>query len=93
MKPTEDEIVAKSAEDSEFCQLAVDTGIWAAAEAERLTVNEAVDWLVKCRQVTGKARDLHLESHPGDKSALKDYSVRLNVYQEVLDHVKAQVTP
>ncbi|KKL99112.1 hypothetical protein LCGC14_1817750, partial [marine sediment metagenome] len=83
MKPTEDEIAAKSAEDSEYCQLAVDTGIWAAAEAERLTVNEAVDWLVERRATVGKARDEHLASNPGDKVALKEYNVRLNTYQEM----------
>ena len=40
MKPTEDEIIAKVTENGEICQLAVEIGIWAAAEAERMTDEE-----------------------------------------------------
>ncbi|KKN39664.1 hypothetical protein LCGC14_0740990 [marine sediment metagenome] len=93
MKPTVAEIETKSAESGESCQLAVDIGIWAACESERSTVNELVDWLVECRAVVAKARDKHLASNPGDKVALKEYNVRLNTYQEMLNHLMAQVTP
>ena len=86
MKPTEDEIVAKVTADGDICQLAVDVGLWAAAEAERLTVDDIVDWIIARRAEVGEARDEHAKIKPEDKAAHSQYGLHLNTLQEVLDY-------